>query len=126
MGADYYESDEQRAALLASGGVPVGIGANSVITNAIIDKNARVGECLGWYRVGCGGSWATGTGVGVHQAANAQLLFMEVSCMASARRLPASVVHTLSSPWIHPSSQSTQLCLPVDLTPSTVCPVLTP
>lgn len=62
MGADYYESDEQRAALLASGGVPVGIGANSVITNAIIDKNARVGECLGWCRAGQGGLWGTGTG----------------------------------------------------------------
>ncbi|GLC41372.1 Glucose-1-phosphate adenylyltransferase [Pleodorina starrii] len=44
MGADYYESDEQRAALLAAGGVPVGIGANSIISNAIIDKNARVGK----------------------------------------------------------------------------------
>ncbi|KAG2439909.1 hypothetical protein HYH02_010538 [Chlamydomonas schloesseri] len=44
MGADYYESDDQRANLLASNGVPVGIGANSYITNAIIDKNARVGK----------------------------------------------------------------------------------
>ena len=44
MGADYYESDEQRAAALASGGVPVGIGAGSTISNAIVDKNARVGE----------------------------------------------------------------------------------
>eukprot|EP00197_Chlamydomonas_leiostraca_P013005 CAMPEP_0202865908 /NCGR_PEP_ID=MMETSP1391-20130828/6669_1 /ASSEMBLY_ACC=CAM_ASM_000867 /TAXON_ID=1034604 /ORGANISM="Chlamydomonas leiostraca, Strain SAG 11-49" /LENGTH=514 /DNA_ID=CAMNT_0049545799 /DNA_START=33 /DNA_END=1577 /DNA_ORIENTATION=- len=44
MGADFYESDDQRAALLASGGVPIGIGAGSVITNAIIDKNARIGK----------------------------------------------------------------------------------
>jgi len=43
MGADFYESDAQRAALLASGGVPVGIGANTILNNAIIDKNARVG-----------------------------------------------------------------------------------
>lgn len=44
MGADFYESEEQRQQLLASGGVPLGIGAGSVITNAIIDKNARVGK----------------------------------------------------------------------------------
>ena len=44
MGADYYESKDQRSLLLASGGVPVGIGANSVVTNAIVDKNARVGK----------------------------------------------------------------------------------
>lgn len=44
IGADYYESDDKRAAILASGGVPVGIGENTVIENAIIDKNARVGK----------------------------------------------------------------------------------
>ncbi|KXZ49415.1 hypothetical protein GPECTOR_21g641 [Gonium pectorale] len=44
MGADYYESEDQKAAALAAGGVPVGIGANCVISNAIIDKNARVGK----------------------------------------------------------------------------------
>ena len=37
-------SEEKRAAVLAAGGVPVGIGENCVIENAIIDKNARVGK----------------------------------------------------------------------------------
>lgn len=44
IGADYYESDEERAAILARGGVPMGIGAGSTIENTIIDKNARVGQ----------------------------------------------------------------------------------
>jgi len=44
IGADYYESEEKRSAIVAAGGVPVGIGANTVIENAIIDKNARVGK----------------------------------------------------------------------------------
>jgi glucose-1-phosphate adenylyltransferase len=44
MGADYYESDEQREALFRGGRVPIGIGANSVISNTIVDKNARIGQ----------------------------------------------------------------------------------
>lgn len=44
MGADFYESDEQREALLAAGRVPVGIGAGSTISNCIVDKNARIGK----------------------------------------------------------------------------------
>eukprot|EP00798_Chlamydomonas_sp_ICE-L_P024142 gene24142-9727_t len=44
MGADYYEGDEVRAATLARGGIPIGIGAGTIITNAIIDKNARIGK----------------------------------------------------------------------------------
>lgn len=44
MGADYYESESQLASTLASGGVPIGIGEGTVITNAIIDKNARIGK----------------------------------------------------------------------------------
>ena len=44
MGSDFYESDEQRGALVAAGKVPVGIGANTVVENAIIDKNARIGS----------------------------------------------------------------------------------
>ncbi|NOH01273.1 MAG: glucose-1-phosphate adenylyltransferase [Chloroflexi bacterium] len=36
MGADYYERDW--------GGLPIGIGANSHIEGAILDKNARIGE----------------------------------------------------------------------------------
>jgi len=44
MGADYYESEEEKAALLAKGEIPVGIGAGSVISNTIVDKNARIGK----------------------------------------------------------------------------------
>eukprot|EP00850_Spirogloea_muscicola_P020852 SM000228S07392 [mRNA] locus=s228:180539:185308:- [translate_table: standard] len=43
-GADYYEVDEERAALLAAGKVPVGVGENTQITEAIVDKNARIGK----------------------------------------------------------------------------------
>ncbi|XP_028778445.1 glucose-1-phosphate adenylyltransferase small subunit 2, chloroplastic [Neltuma alba] len=44
MGADYYETDADRRFLAARGSVPIGIGKNSHIKRAIIDKNARVGE----------------------------------------------------------------------------------
>jgi glucose-1-phosphate adenylyltransferase len=44
IGADYYESEEQRAELLAAGKVPIGIGANTQISNAIVDKNGRIGK----------------------------------------------------------------------------------
>ena len=41
MGADYYESDEEIK--LTSSKIPVGIGANTTIRRAIVDKNARIG-----------------------------------------------------------------------------------
>lgn len=44
MGADYYESENKKAAKLRNGEVPVGVGENCVITNAIIDKNAGIGK----------------------------------------------------------------------------------
>ncbi len=44
MGADYYESPVERAKALESGKVPLGIGANSTIQKAIVDKNARIGR----------------------------------------------------------------------------------
>ncbi|KAK1439727.1 hypothetical protein QVD17_05547 [Tagetes erecta] len=44
MGADYYETDADRMLLAAKGGVPIGIGKNTHIKRAIIDKNARIGE----------------------------------------------------------------------------------
>ncbi|KAL5076148.1 hypothetical protein RYX36_015132 [Vicia faba] len=44
MGADYYETDADRRFLAAKGGVPIGIGKNSHIRRAIIDKNARIGD----------------------------------------------------------------------------------
>ena len=43
MGADLFESEQQRQQLLARGQVPLGIGAGSTIRGAIVDKNARIG-----------------------------------------------------------------------------------
>ncbi|MEN0063581.1 MAG: glucose-1-phosphate adenylyltransferase [Myxococcota bacterium] len=43
MGADYYEVHEKRQAVVASGGVPMGIGNGVSIRRAIVDKNARIG-----------------------------------------------------------------------------------
>jgi glucose-1-phosphate adenylyltransferase len=43
MGADRYEAADERAAVRASGGVPLGIGARSRISHAILDKNVRIG-----------------------------------------------------------------------------------
>ncbi|KAL5126201.1 Glucose-1-phosphate adenylyltransferase small subunit, chloroplastic [Glycine soja] len=44
MGADYYETEADKRFLAAKGSVPIGIGRNSHIKRAIIDKNARIGE----------------------------------------------------------------------------------
>ena len=44
MGADYYESDAPRGESEQSGIPKVGIGRNCLIQNAIIDKNARIGN----------------------------------------------------------------------------------
>ena len=44
MGADYYESPAERQQVLDSGKVPLGVGANSTIQRAIVDKNARIGR----------------------------------------------------------------------------------
>ena len=44
MGADIYQSDAERALDVKEGKPSIGIGANSVIRNAIIDKNARIGK----------------------------------------------------------------------------------
>ncbi|MGA2623254.1 MAG: glucose-1-phosphate adenylyltransferase [Bacteroidota bacterium] len=44
MGADYYQPMDQREGDVSSGIPPVGIGANCTIRNAIIDKNARIGN----------------------------------------------------------------------------------
>jgi glucose-1-phosphate adenylyltransferase len=40
MGADYYDPPDAPP----PGGIPIGIGRNSVIEGALIDKNARIGE----------------------------------------------------------------------------------
>lgn len=44
MGADYYESPAQRLENVENGIVPLGVGANSTIQKAIVDKNARIGR----------------------------------------------------------------------------------
>ena len=44
MGCDFYESPEQRLQALESGKTPLGVGANSTIRRAIVDKNARIGR----------------------------------------------------------------------------------
>ncbi|HLX11229.1 MAG TPA: sugar phosphate nucleotidyltransferase, partial [Bacteroidota bacterium] len=44
MGADYYQPSESKNANLDAGVPIIGIGANTVIRNAIIDKNAHVGK----------------------------------------------------------------------------------
>lgn len=43
MGANYYQSDFERSSDCDRRVVPIGIGSNSEINNAIIDKNARIG-----------------------------------------------------------------------------------
>jgi len=40
MGADYYDTPEE----MEKSGIPLGIGKNSFIEGALIDKNARIGE----------------------------------------------------------------------------------
>ncbi len=43
MGADFFETPEERESNLAQGIPDIGIGRGAVIKNAIIDKNARIG-----------------------------------------------------------------------------------
>jgi len=44
MGADFYETEEERASNTKNSIPNIGIGANSMICGAIIDKNARIGK----------------------------------------------------------------------------------
>lgn len=44
MGADFYETEEQRAANLQFGRPDIGIGDNVIIEDAIVDKNVRIGS----------------------------------------------------------------------------------
>ena len=44
MGADYYQTIEEMRADLDANQPPIGIGANSLIRRAIVDKNARIGK----------------------------------------------------------------------------------
>jgi glucose-1-phosphate adenylyltransferase len=40
MGADYYETPDR----VRPGAPPIGVGENTVIERAIVDKNARIGK----------------------------------------------------------------------------------
>ncbi|WP_416675373.1 glucose-1-phosphate adenylyltransferase [Egbenema bharatensis] len=44
MGADFYQQADKRQADIDKGIVPIGIGANTTVRRAIIDKNARIGR----------------------------------------------------------------------------------
>lgn len=44
MGADFYEADAESQGALENSSIPLGIGANSTIRRAIVDKNARIGR----------------------------------------------------------------------------------
>ncbi|MEI8249557.1 MAG: glucose-1-phosphate adenylyltransferase [Synechococcus sp. ELA057] len=44
MGADYFESMEERLQLRERGGIPIGVGRGTTVKRAILDKNVRIGE----------------------------------------------------------------------------------
>jgi glucose-1-phosphate adenylyltransferase len=44
MGADYYETDAERAENKRHGRPDIGIGQGSTVKDALIDKNARIGR----------------------------------------------------------------------------------
>ena len=44
MGADFFESSEERAILRERGGTPMGVGRGTTVKRAILDKNVRIGH----------------------------------------------------------------------------------
>ena len=44
MGADYFESSEERLVLRERGGIPLGVGRGTTVKRAILDKNVRIGN----------------------------------------------------------------------------------
>ena len=44
MGADFFESQEERLELRSGGGIPLGVGEGSTVKRAILDKNTRIGN----------------------------------------------------------------------------------
>jgi glucose-1-phosphate adenylyltransferase len=44
MGADFYQTSVERKGIQEEGNIPIGIGADTIIRRAIIDKNARIGH----------------------------------------------------------------------------------
>jgi glucose-1-phosphate adenylyltransferase len=44
MGADYFESSDERQVLRERGGTPIGVGHGTTVRRAILDKNVRIGR----------------------------------------------------------------------------------
>jgi len=44
MGADFFESSEERLVLRERGGIPIGVGRGTTVKGAILDKNVRIGR----------------------------------------------------------------------------------
>jgi glucose-1-phosphate adenylyltransferase len=44
MGADFFESSEERLVLRERGGTPMGVGRGTTVKGAILDKNVRIGR----------------------------------------------------------------------------------
>ena len=44
MGSDFYESTQEREELRCNGGIPLGVGEESTVKRAILDKNTRIGR----------------------------------------------------------------------------------
>lgn len=44
MGADFFESSDERAVLKERGGIPLGVGKGTTVKRAILDKNTRIGS----------------------------------------------------------------------------------
>jgi glucose-1-phosphate adenylyltransferase len=44
MGSDYYQPFTERQTSLENNEIPLGIGANTIVRKAIIDKNAHIGR----------------------------------------------------------------------------------
>ena len=44
MGADFFESSEERLVLRERGGIPIGVGQGTTVKGAILDKNVRIGR----------------------------------------------------------------------------------
>jgi glucose-1-phosphate adenylyltransferase len=44
MGSDFYQTPAEYEADVIAGNVPIGIGENTIIRKAIVDKNARIGK----------------------------------------------------------------------------------
>ncbi|MDA7431714.1 glucose-1-phosphate adenylyltransferase, partial [Synechococcus sp. AH-601-O20] len=44
MGADFFESNDEREAIRMKGGIPVGVGPGTTVKRAILDKNTRIGS----------------------------------------------------------------------------------